>query len=796
MGRSEMASYIDEPWFTQIRRPSRYLGGEIHAVHKDPDAVELSLALAFPDIYEIGMSHLGLRILYHLLNRHSWLAVERVFCPWVDLEAELRARGRPLTTLESGRPLADFDIVGFSLQHELSYTNVLTMLDLGRIPLRAADRKNGEPLIMAGGPACFNPEPAAEFFDFFVIGDGEAAADRVCRLLRDVRPRRAPRAAVLEQLAKLEGVYVPSRFEVGYEADGTVAGIHPCGDQRPTITKALVADIDAHPFPTDQIVPYVELVHDRLAVEIARGCTRGCRFCQAGMIYRPVRERSPRSIFDKAREGLRSTGYEDLSLLSLSTGDYSCIEPLLERLMDSQSPNHVALSLPSLRVDSLSPVFLEQIKRVRKTGFTLAPEAGNERLRKVINKGLTQEDILRMAGAVYGAGWRLIKLYFMVGLPFEREEDVLDIIDLAVQVVNRAPRKTRKSSLNLSVAAFVPKAHTPFMWLPQLSLAESRRRIQLVREGAEKQGIRVKWNQPELSWLEGVFSRGDRRLARAVEAAWRRGARFDAWGEHFRIEAWQAAFEESGLDPDFYLYRERRLSEVLPWSHIRCGVDPAFLASELEKARTAEFTPDCRQGCLDCGVCDHEAVGPVLFDQEAPFEPRAPQRPEPPTGPLRKIRLTFSKLAKARFLSHLELRRLFDRAFRRAGLPLAYSRGFHPLPRFNFHSALPVGTASACETMDAVFTGEPQTAELPERLNRQLPPDIRVLSAQSLTSVKTPTQIVRSRYEVSRDGGGFDLGKVEAFLQADRFPVVKGGREREIRHRCPGTGSGHEHPPG
>ena len=513
-------SILDQRWFSRIRRPSRYLGDEINAVKKDPATTELHMALAFPDVYEVGMSHLGLKILYHILNSHDWIAAERVFSPWVDLEKELRQRGIPLTTLESGRALSEFDIIGFSLQHELSFTNVLNMLNLSGIPFLSEERDCSFPLIIAGGPACFNPEPVAPFFDAIVIGDGEEATIEICKRAREKRLKKEKRKEeFLMELTEIRGVYIPSLFNIHYEPNGTINTIEPSVKGYEEVRKAVVPDIDRHPFPCRQVVPFTELVHDRLVIEISRGCTRGCRFCQAGMIYRPLRERNPESVIQNAEMALRFTGFEELSLLSLSSGDYCSLGPLLKGLMDRQSEEKTAISLPSLRVDSMDPAWFDQIKRVRKTGFTLAPEVGNDRLRRVINKGLTNREILNMANEVYGAGWNLIKLYFMVGIPGESDEDLQDIIRLAKEIAGLAKRKGKKAKLNVSVSTFVPKSHTPFMWEPQIPLEESQRRIILLQSALKNSWIRVKWNQPELNWIEGIFSRGDRRLSRALVEA-------------------------------------------------------------------------------------------------------------------------------------------------------------------------------------------------------------------------------------------------------------------------------------
>lgn len=770
-------SILEEPWFSQIKRPSRYLGNEINAIKKDPAAIDVSVVLAFPDVYEVGMSHLGFKILYRILNHTAWLAAERAFCPWIDLEEELRKRKQLLTSMESKQPLAEFDIIGFSLQHELTGTNVLTMLDLAGIPFLAAERGRTFPLVIAGGPACFNPEPFASFFDAMVIGDGEEVFPEICRNVREAKLQgRETKRELLSKLAQIHGVYVPAFFETKYNGDGTVRTIDPLLEGYEKVTKALVPDIDRYPFPTDQVVPYTELVHDRLAIEISRGCTRGCRFCQAGMIYRPVRERKPRSVLKHAEEGLNLTGFDDLSLLSLSSGDYTCLGPLLRTLMDKQARDNIALSLPSLRVDSLDPEWFEQIKRVRKTGFTIAPETGNDRLRRSINKALTNQDILRMARAVYGAGWNLIKLYFMIGLPGETEEDLQSIIRLSKEVMGCARGRGKRPKLNVSIATFVPKSHTPYMWVPQLSLEESRRRIGIIQEGLRKSKIRVKWNDPEMSWLEGIFARGDRRLTAVLTDAWNRGARFDAWGECFDRALWKGALERYRLDPDFYLARARSPEELFPWDHISAGVTKAFLIREWKRSLNGQATPDCRFQCLECGVCDHERIDPVLCNREETL-PRT-QPPLKTSGlPVRRYRITFSKTGDARHLSHLELMRLFMRAFKRAGLDLVYSKGFHPMPKMAFDTALPVGTESIQETLVMQVFDTLPAGTLNERLKVQLPEGIRVVALEEVTHEGKNLKPSESHYHITIQGQHLDRRHIEDFLQSDTFPVTRDGKK-------------------
>ncbi|RPI77246.1 MAG: TIGR03960 family B12-binding radical SAM protein [Desulfobacteraceae bacterium] len=772
-------SFFDQEWFAGISRPSRYLGNEINQIKKEREQIEVSIALAFPDIYEVGMSHLGLKILYHLLNNQEWIAAERVFCPWTDLEQELRQRRIPLKSIESGQALSDFDIIGFSLQHELCYSNVLTMLDLSCIPFLARDRNESHPLVIAGGPACYNPEPMADFFDAMVIGDGEETALQICQCIRKFKSHgKIIKEEILRAFAAIQGIYVPKFFKTHYDATGRVERIEPLLNHHQEIKKAVITDLDTYSFPTAPIVPFTELIHDRLVIEIARGCTRGCRFCQAGMIYRPVRERHPDSILKIASEALRLTGFDEVSLLSLSSGDYNCIGPLIKTLMDQNSKERIAISLPSLRIDSLDPGWFEQIKRVRKTGFTLAPEAGNDRLRRVINKNLTQPEIIQTAQEVYKAGWKLIKLYFMVGLPTEEDRDLFDIAALVKEITALTRSQIKKPSLHISISTFVPKSHTPFMWEPQLSIEESERRIRLVQEKLMKTKVQVKWNDQAMSWLEGIFSRGDRRLSRVLVLAWRKGARFDAWREFFYHTIWKDALHDAGVDPDFYLKRIRSKDECLPWDHIQTGVHKNYFKEEYAKAISETATVDCRLECHHCGVCDHQIIKPKYVEKTLRVVEKIDTDSEFDAFQPKKYRLVFSKRGDLRYLSHLELGRLFGRVFKRAGLRMIFSQGYHPLPKISFYSALPVGIESLQETIDIQIHDHLHLSEdrLKETINRQMPAGIAVQAVTDITRELKSLKLQETEYVIRHKELLWNPAHLERFLAAQEYSITKNGK--------------------
>ncbi len=725
-----------------VNNPSQYLGNEINHVRKDPDRVALRMALAFPDLYEIGTSHFGMQILYTLLNDHSNIWAERVFAPGIDMEARLREKEVPLASLESKMPLAQFHILGFSLLYELNFTNVLNMLDLANIPARSSARDIDMPLIIAGGPCTFNPEPMAPFFDAMVIGDGEESIMAMAQTWLEYRDGGGTeKTALLDLWRTIDGVYIPSFFKSSVSSSGNSTLVPQQSEYR-SVRRAVVADLENAGFPVRPVVPYGRPVHDRLRLEVARGCTRGCRFCQAGMIYRPVRERSPEKIMDLAQEALDHTGYEDISLLSLSTGDYHCIEGLLTRLMRRYGKERRAVSLPSLRVGTLTPELMALIRQVRKTGFTLAPEAGSQRLRDLINKNITEADLVQTVYDLFENGWKLAKLYFMIGLPTETAADRMAIVELIQRLRRKEqlPPKIRPN-YNVSVATFIPKAHTPFQWYGQMDLATSKASIEEFKRRLRLPGVRFKWQQPEVSLLEGVFARGSRQLADLLEVAQAKGCRFDGWSDQFDFGKWQQAFEQTGIDAEKEVTRTRGFEETLPWDHIDSGVTTEFLRGEYDRAIKGQKTADCRDDeCQGCGLCDFDRISPKIFKETGPLDLGAKGTQTDRPEDYHTLAVTFSKTGPARFLGHLEMVNLFMRALKRANVPLRYSQGFHPKPKVAFSDPLPVGMESEAEIMQVQVHRKMLPEELVTLIQPLLPEGLAVTKGARLLGKKSVFQ--------------------------------------------------------
>ncbi|MCX8129342.1 MAG: TIGR03960 family B12-binding radical SAM protein [Clostridia bacterium] len=603
-----MPYIVNDEILQSVEKPSRYTGSEWNSVHKNPGDVNIRFAFCFPDVYEIGMSHLGMKILYHLLNEREDVYCERVFAPWVDMEQKLRENKIPLFALESQEPIRDFDFIGFTLQYEMSYTNIVNMLDLAGVPIFSSDRTEEHPLICAGGPCAYNPEPLAEIVDFFMLGEGEEIISEVMDVYSAWKADNATREDFLNRIVNIEGIYVPRFYEVKYNSDGTISSIMPKDAKYPQkIRKRIIDNLNETFFPERIIVPFTDIVHDRIMLELFRGCTRGCRFCQAGFIYRPVRERSPEKLLDMARKLEENTGYEEISLTSLSTSDYSGLGSLTEGLIKEMEEKRVNLSLPSLRIDSFSLDLMEKAQKVRKSGLTFAPEAGTQRLRDVINKGVTENDLINSVTTAFSGGWNSVKLYFMLGLPSETFEDIEGIAELGYKVVSAysaIPREKRGKGLNvtISTSSFVPKPFTPFQWESQDEMDVLREKQRFLKGKIKSKNISYNWHDSELSLLEAVFARGDRRTGRVLVKAWEKGCRFDSWGEHFKFQEWMEAFEECGLSPSFYANRRRRYDEVFPWDHIDVGVSKKFLLKENERAYKGEVTPNCRIDCTGCGA--------------------------------------------------------------------------------------------------------------------------------------------------------------------------------------------------
>ena len=600
---------ITDDILCKVEKPSRYVGGELNQVIKNPKDVNIRFAFCFPDVYEVGMSHLGTRILYHTINERKNTYCERVFAPWPDMETLMRKSDIKLFTLETKTPLDQFDMLGFTLQYEMSYTNILNMLDMSGITIRASERGEDEPIIMAGGPCAYNPEPLYDIVDFFEIGEGEEMMDDVLEVYAKHKANgKVNKKEVLREISHIGGIYVPSLYDVSYNEDGTIREFTPKYEDVPAkVKKRIVNNFDKVSFPDEMIVPYTDIVHDRVVLETARGCTNGCRFCQAGMIYRPVREKTTNTLIEQARKALKATGYDEVSLASLSICDYSNIQNLISSLVLEHEADKVGIALPSIRVDAFSVDLIKEIQKVRKTGLTFAPEAGSQRMRDIINKGLTEERILEAAKSAFESGWSTIKLYFILGLPYETTEDAAGIGELAEKMADvyfGIPKDVRNKGLKITVSTsiLVPKPFTPFQWAPMARPEIVDERIKAVRGAIKSRSIVYNYHEQETSFMEAVFARGDRRTCDVLIKAFEKGAKFDGWSEYFNMEIWNEAMEECNLDSEFYVYREREYDEILPWDFIDIGVNRKYMERENEKAKKAELTKNCLEGCTGCGI--------------------------------------------------------------------------------------------------------------------------------------------------------------------------------------------------
>jgi radical SAM family uncharacterized protein/radical SAM-linked protein len=774
----------------RVEKPSRYLGTELNSVHKDPKSVEMRVCFFFPDLYELGLGNLGLHILYAILNERDWIWAERGYSPALDMEAMLRDRELPLFMYESKDPLTAADLVGFTMQSELTYTNLLNAIDLAGMEVRSENRREEDPLLFAGGPTSFNPEPMAPFLDFFLMGEGE---DAIVELVETLRPlKNASKREKLEAISKLEGFYVPSLYPMETLPDGQIL---PPVDG-PVIRKRLVQSLDGSTFPTKYIVPFTQLVHDGIGLEVLRGCTQGCRFCQAGMVTRPVRERTLEKVDELMEQSLANTGYEHVTLVSLSTCDFSRPRTLVKNAVNRAHKENVSISLPSLRLDSFAVEMSDMVAGVRRSGLTFAPEAATPRLRAVINKFIPDEELLTMSAEAYRRGWGHVKTYFMIGLPTERDEDVIAIADLCIRTLQMGREITGRAGVRTGVSTFVPKPFTPFQWAPQIDIEETERKQALLRDKFRRHsGIKFGRHAPESSFIEGLITRADRRAADLIEAAWRRGAKLETWDEHVNIDHWWQAIEETGYDWRFQL-RERDPEERLPWDHIDVLIDKKWFQQDWKKAQELKYAQDCRAGkCHLCGVIyrERELCKTMLKNQKAGLKEEAetwegvPEKSLEQPDPVQRIRFRIGRLGEARFLSHLELKDAWIRALRRARAPLAYTHGFNAQPRINFATASPVGEESIGDYMDVLLQDHADAQDLFARLSAVLPPGFRLFAAQEMPlrgdSLMSSVEGFSYMLYTTEDGAAIKQ-KIQEIMLADEVII-----DRKVKGKRKGKGS-------